>query len=975
MLNKQLVLPSKKRLLAQLISGVSLMGLAHVAMAQNEGASTQTDDAVLREEVIVTGYRGALLTSTNAKRESTGFSDAIFSDDIGKMPSQNLAESLNRIPGVKLSREITGEGQQIQVRGLGSGFTKIAMNGNNMAVASTGSLDAGNRNREIDLDMFPPELFSSLTVHKTVMAHQLEGGVSGYVNMRTVRPSDFDDQHVQFSVEGSYGELSEKVSPRGSFLFSKSDEKWGVLVGIAGAQNKTRVDGYEAVSLYTDGCVAEWTNPEQTNSNCIDGSQGLNHFFWSPEATADYAAAHPGVSVGDPIDPVATSGLSADVLDNAKLPYIGRPMTTVGDRNRVSALVSLEYRPTDTLELTLDLLSQEAKRQFVRTEAMWWGRRNYLHQGAAIIPENVTVNEQGYVTSGTFYNSHLWVGSRDYDEDLSFLSVMPGLTWQPREDVELKVAFNRTTSDFERDEPYVLYTSPAGTMEYKLTGGIPSFNFSHDPADPNIDWTWQKEYDVNGDGVIEASERFNDRFRVNRNKRKTENTGLHVDLALGDDPDLVGFKVGFAWDENISEIRAFGADAAFNALVDASPANDNFKDYLTSSIVNDLGSGVSGYSGYGGIAQVDWGKIKDSVNYGSYQPNESTGDQFGQGNGTISEEVLALYVEANMESEVLDRPLRINSGVRWVSTDQRVSTMTGETKENYTRFLPSLSMVYDLADDIKVRASASRTLTRANPADMYPNATWNTSGVESIRAGNPYLEPFEATNFDIGGEWYFNDLGYVGLTYFEKQITGFTKEDTVSVLIADLVNYGVDITPEGLGVDRTAALESCGGANVCTTRLSTRNNVGGTARIEGWEAMWVMPLDMIVEGMGFDVSATHLVQHSPEEAQITGISPWTYNFTAYYENDWFQGRITYFNQDGAVSGYTQGLELISMDRSQVDFSTSFRLPFGQDYNLSLSFDGYNITDEPIGSWHEYEGITFSSFYPGATYTIGLRGSF
>jgi outer membrane receptor for ferrienterochelin and colicin len=152
-------------LYAAVLFGASLSAALYIpdAVAQ---ANTDQDDEMVLEEVIVTGYRRSLMDSTAAKRESVGFTDEIFADDIGKLPSQNLAESLNRIPGVKISRDVTGEGQQIQVRGLGSSFTKIVLNGNNIAVASDGNLTGTNSNREVDLDIFPPELFSSLAVSR-----------------------------------------------------------------------------------------------------------------------------------------------------------------------------------------------------------------------------------------------------------------------------------------------------------------------------------------------------------------------------------------------------------------------------------------------------------------------------------------------------------------------------------------------------------------------------------------------------------------------------------------------------------------------------------------------------------------------------------------------------------------------------------------------------------------------------------------
>ncbi|GIX21792.1 MAG: TonB-dependent receptor [Gammaproteobacteria bacterium] len=950
-------------------AALTVLSALDVASAQNDGPG-------LLEEVTVTGYRGALLNSTEAKRASVGFVDEIFADDLGKLPSQNLAESLNRIPGVRLNREVTGEGQQISVRGLGPGFTKIVLNGNAMAVASTGSLDAGNRNREVDLDVFPTELFASLAVNKTARARQLEGGVSGYVDMRTLRPSDLADKRFQYGVEAAYGALSEEVSPRYSFIAGHSGERFGALLALAGAQNRTRVDGYEAVALYTDGCVAQWTAPDRSASGCVPGSQGLNHFFWSPEVTPDWAASHPGSNVGDPIDPVATSGLPADVLDLARVPYLGRPMTTVGDRDRLSALVSLEYTPSEDLQAALDLIWIDASRDFVRTEAMWWGRRNYLHQGAAMIPEDVQVNAQGYVAFGRFYNAHLWVGTRDYREDLGFTAVMPSVRWQIDELWRLDVSASSTRSEFDRDEPYVLYMSPGGTLEYELTGAVPSFRFSFDPADPTIGWSWQQTFDQNQNGVIEDNERFGDMFRIQRNHRETETTGFHVDAAYGQDPERNGLLFGLAWDENVNQIRFFGGTAEFrDEHVIPSDAYQNFAAYLGPSLVSNLGADIDGYDGYRGIAQVDWGRIKAATRYDAFVPVEGAGDQFGQVNGTIEEQMLGLYLESNLTGEIGDRELRLDAGVRWVDTDQRVSShQSGTTRADYSRLLPAFSAVYDLHEDIKLRASASRSLTRANPSEMYPNASWGSSGIDSVRAGNPYLSPFESTNFDIGGEWYYGELGYIGLTLFQKDITGFTRQDTITVPFLELPNYGMDI--DNLGADREQALLECGGPENCTVQVTTRTNVQGTSTLTGSEWIWVMPLDVVTPGLGFNLSVTHIDQKASDpDAIITGISDWVYNLTAYYERGAFQSRITYFHQDGAVVGYTQGKPLIGMDRSQVDFSLAYRLFESDGHELSLTFDGYNITNEPVGAWHEYEGIPFSAYYPGATYTIGLRGGF
>src|SRR5690606_14966321 len=268
---------------------ISLMALAMAAALAEAQTTTPAEET---EEIVITGYRGSLLNSTNAKRQSNGFSDEVFSDDIGKMPSQNLAESLARIPGVKINREVTGEGQQISVRGLGPAFTKVVMNGNSIAVASDGSLGSGQRGRHIDLDMFPSELFKSLSVSKTTTAGQSEGGVSGYVDMRTLRASDMGEgSNFRLGLESAYNEMSKSHSPKLSAIWGHSSDKWGILLGVVHRQSESRVDGYETVGNYQDGCVAD-----PVAASCNPGSSGANTFHFTNIASADFAAAFPGVN-------------------------------------------------------------------------------------------------------------------------------------------------------------------------------------------------------------------------------------------------------------------------------------------------------------------------------------------------------------------------------------------------------------------------------------------------------------------------------------------------------------------------------------------------------------------------------------------------------------------------------------------------------------------------------------------------------
>lgn len=130
------------------------------AAPQQTTLGTAQPDAAATDDIVVTGYRNSLAQSTNAKRASTGFTDAIFAEDIGKFPDTNIAESFNRISGVTITRDITGEGVNVAIRGLGSNFTNVTLNGSPIAVASSGATDAQGTDRSVDLSFFPTDLFT-----------------------------------------------------------------------------------------------------------------------------------------------------------------------------------------------------------------------------------------------------------------------------------------------------------------------------------------------------------------------------------------------------------------------------------------------------------------------------------------------------------------------------------------------------------------------------------------------------------------------------------------------------------------------------------------------------------------------------------------------------------------------------------------------------------------------------------------------
>ena len=157
---------SPLRLTVQAILGVVSCSAASAAMAQQ---ATPAQESL--EEIVVTGFRQSLSVALDEKRAATGSIDAIVAEDIADFPDLNLAESIQRVPGVSIARD-GGEGRQISVRGLGPQFTRVRINGMEAMSANGGTDAAGgtNRDRSFDFNTFASGLFNQVTIRKSAAA-------------------------------------------------------------------------------------------------------------------------------------------------------------------------------------------------------------------------------------------------------------------------------------------------------------------------------------------------------------------------------------------------------------------------------------------------------------------------------------------------------------------------------------------------------------------------------------------------------------------------------------------------------------------------------------------------------------------------------------------------------------------------------------------------------------------------------------
>lgn len=956
-------------------SAVGSLAMADHAFAQQAAASPATapqsatdapQDGANEQDIIVTGIRASLQSATNAKKGAIAFGDSIFAEDIGKLPATNLAETLNRMPGVRLNRDINGEGTQVAIRGLGPSFTRVLLNGSQIQVASDGGTNGGSANREVDLDFFPSELFTRLDLAKSPSPSTLEGGIAGTVNLRNARPFDKPGTHVTVVAQGQYTDSNDRLSPRGAIVASHTTDTFGILLGVAGVKAKTRVDGFETVG-WTDG-------------NLGAGDAGGNNFSWASVVPAN--TGH-GLVAGTPVDVVATSGLTRSQLSTALIPRLGRNSLTEGDRSRISALASVEWRPSDALHFAIDGIWAKSTRDYSKVNMNWQVRNSGPGTSAqstgGMIPIDLEVDDNGVVTSGTFANSSFFLEASLFKQTTKFWNVNPSLTWQPADNIKVEAQVNYSKSTFFREQPTFAFQTPPQSgvdVYYDNSGGAaqPIITTNIDLNDPNYGWQWYRQ-------------------NIALVRRTTETRGAHLDTTIGD--EMFNVKVGAAYDRAQRTIRAYDNSPAYQLSVcgtgctgaTGSVPTSAISQYLLKFPVNNFGHLASGGVGYTGFVVPDFDALKAATNYASYRDGapEVRGAVTGGATGDIDEKVIGAYFELNGVTTIAGRDLHINTGMRYAHTDQLVvgpsqvgtAIIDIRSRSKYQNFLPSINLTYDLADNVKLRASASRTMTRPDAGQVLPGVTFSDPSALTASAGNPNLKPYISDNYDLGGEFYTGGIGYVGVALFYKSIQGFTVTQQEQATFGSL-NIPFDnllSTQQNALTDR-AALTGVAVANLPIT-VNRPINLSDLT-IKGIEATWVQPLDFLVKGLGFSANGTYLKQSSSSGLVATGVSPYSYNLQGFYEGHGVSVSVNYVWNDESIAANApqNGINapLRADARGQLDMSAGYQLPF-MNNAFRLTLDVLNITNEPLRTTFGYDNAAYNVYYPGRQILAGIRANF
>jgi TonB-dependent receptor len=309
-------------------------GTAEETLSDGGAATTEAQqEAVGEEEIVITGFRASLQNALSQKRRSNQIIDAITAEDIADFPDANLAESIQRLPGVSIDRD-NGEGRSITVRGLGGDFQMVRLNGADaQAVSGNGGSDSGaNRSRGFDFNTFASELFGGITVTKTTSAANDEGSLGAIIDLVTGRPLAFKTDRIALGAEAEYRENGSTWNPRLTALFSKRlGDNFGILGSIAYQDQEQQIDRYQRSIgafeyVYRNSLIAGTTPP-------VFG-------FARPGGT--------GATFGS--DPAAYALLSPTTIFPA-LPSIGRQELSY---DRLGATLTAQWRPMDRTEIVVD---------------------------------------------------------------------------------------------------------------------------------------------------------------------------------------------------------------------------------------------------------------------------------------------------------------------------------------------------------------------------------------------------------------------------------------------------------------------------------------------------------------------------------------------------------------------------------------------------------------------------------------------
>lgn len=877
--------------------------LVALAAGLNSGAIVAQE--VESEEMIVTGFRQSLEAARDIKRANAHSTDAIVAEDIGKMPDLNLAESLQRVPGIAITRE-GGEGRNITVRGLGPGFTRTTLNGMEVP-ASTGGLDSSggvNRSRDFDFNVFGSELFNKIVIHKSSTAHIEEGGLASTVELSSHKPFDNPGRTAFVSVQNSFNMHTSESDPRLTALYSQTfaDDTFGVLAAITHSKRNAHQEGFGTV---------RWTAPATNGGRSWVGTDADVNINGTPRPSIGYPEV---------------SDSNAESLDYMWHPRLPRMDSFNRDQTRTGFTGAIQFKPSDSMTFGLDIVGSKLEADV--TSYNYFAQFRNLQN--SIEPTDVTIDSSGrYIIAGTFDNVAPRSESRGQFGETDFLQTVLSAEFALSDSVTLNAMYGKASSEhIEEQYRFNITASEGSTFSYSFeeNSNVAEMSYGFDITDPdNYGWS----------GPTFRHE------EVNR-----DNDTLRVDLTATGDNSYV--KAGIIW--NSREVDSEFHNPINITPTDELPALSDANTNRLSEEVDNFGDAIDAPSGFPTDWLVsDFNASIDAYNAGDFELDEDNSNTYN-----IVEKSFGAYVEAEVQTDLLGKPFTANAGLRVVETDvtsRGVSSdgdggfVPTELQRSYTEVLPSTNLVWELQEDLLLRLAMGRNISRPGLGSMA--GTVNVTPINgNVSVGNPGLNPVRANSVDLGVEWYFADESLLSFTLFHKQIESFITGDTLEgePLPAD-IRAVVEQRPE---YDPSSPLYDGSVLDPASDDWNISTSVNGDgADLDGYEIGYQQTFDFL-PGVGVLANYTHVESEAEFGngivGSLEGLSENSYNLGVFYENDMLGGRIMINNRDDYVSDQTGSDGNASHGTTgptRVDLSSFWNVTD----NIKLTLEVINLTNE------------------------------
>ncbi|MDF2178607.1 TonB-dependent receptor [Aliiglaciecola sp. CAU 1673] len=949
---------------------------AHAQEADNSQTPDRVEDGT--EVIEVRGIRASMAENLAVKRLSNAVVDAITAEDIGKFPDKNVADSLQRVPGVVIQRS-GGEGATVSIRGLSSDLTFTQLNGNFIASSP------GEPSRSFDYTLLPSAMIQKVEVFKSPEARLDEGGVGGTVILHTRKPLDMDSGSGVLNVESTYADVTDKHEPQFTGLYSwkNEDESFGLLAGFT-KQDRTN----RSLSGGTNANIWRWTGTSGTAVD-VNGNPVDNNNLWGAFGDAR-GNTHP----------------------NVWFPQVVRTSVVKENREREGLQLTGQWLPSERIEVGFNYfgftLGQDRTLSVVDIPE-WSLSPNFL--------TDVHLDPSGTVVTGMDYT----VGAGGTERDMQF-PWMRG-TYTREESTSDTFDFNLTYEGDSFTARFVGgHTEAEGGPEENWEAAFKSSNWGEgdafvENAAQYAGWSLDDRVSIYMDpatltNLLSGVGGGRDPGSSNSSfvRSTLEETYFQADFEFHVDWGMFS-KISTGAKYRDAELHRetgnnFFLDPSFDiegALASGRGINV-FDSYqwnggmpLAQDVLNSSGEGnIAGGFNINLMPTINWDKYRDII-LSNYVPYTRIEPNFVY---DIEEQITALYVQGDFDYG----NFRGNLGVRVVRTktlgsstdlytyfldhtdDETGEPVTGDdrfieqydlvTQENTdTQVLPSLNLVWDAGENLVVRGAIAKTMSRPDYSALgsqerisFVSTEWAEDRAEFNEipgfrgsGGNKNLKPFESTQMDLSIEYYYGEGSAVGMAIFRKDVDNF------------VVPLVIDSTRDFAG--QPGVVEA---GQITISPYSTVGN-GTNAKSKGVE---VFAQHAFENGFGlyanYTYNDTNKADVDVDGAQIgssplVGSADYQYNLSAYYESDLFSVRASYNKRGETVQGINSGLNVYQDPYDQVDLNASYNITD----SLVLTASVINLTRSESTSrlGNDTDARLLNTSYTGRRYYAGLTYNF